>query len=206
MADDLAPAPITAPHPDVPIPPDAQRTLAEVCEQFRSAEVDVAVLESELAEAKAYRDYLARVTVPEALHHAQASSYTCLNNGAVVTVEHRLHCSIAAPMKQAVLAWIKGLGKSDLLTCTMSVAFARNEYAKARAFARAASTCLGAEQPVHVVEEWNIHAQTLKAFIGAMFFKTGRLAEIHEGVRYFNENVAVVRLPDAPPMEENPLA
>jgi hypothetical protein len=200
MADDLALVPLGG-----PTTPDLLEAAERACVALILAEAEVTNLEAALQQAKDYRDWLARVDVVDKLTHASRSSLTV--DGTEVKIEHRLHCHVLKHEHKNVLSWVKDNGRSDLCTCTMSVAFGRNEYALAREFAQKAAVVLGDERPRLVVEEWAIHPQTLKSYIGNTFYKTGRLAEIHPGVQYFNDNVAVVvgAKPSPDEDEENPL-
>ncbi len=207
MPNDLALAPPTAPHPDVPVTLQEIQIARACAAMLVEADAEVARLERELALAKQHREYVATVDVPAAFGDAQFESVV-LPDGTTVQIERRLHCSITKGEKPTVLQWLKQRHHTKILTCTVSVDFARDEYGLAQEVMADLAACLVERGKARALrEEWDVPSSTLKAFVG-QFFKAGNVAELPKGLNWFNDNVAVVVRPPAPAPapETNPLA
>jgi hypothetical protein len=231
----------TASHPDAPAHPNALDRFRHRAFDLVEAQNEVDWLTAQLKAATEYRNRLAEIEVPEASRDADRDRVVFDDGTQVqvekrlhcsIKADQKPHVllwlketaqndiitlSLTVPFKAGEIdeaRLLKDLTKmirehASVTSAEVSVEFKRSEYDSALACKKAIEQFVGPGRTVTL--EPDVHSATLKKFVGQQYFLTGRLAALHPGISYFNDNHAVVVRPEVPPnddaaeTEENPL-
>jgi hypothetical protein len=139
---------------------DILTQIAELSELLRQADADVAVLVTELQEAKEAVRRLQEEDLPELMREVGLSEIK-LADGSSIKVVDEVDCSISEDRRARAHDWLTANGFGGIIKSAITVEFGRDEHDQALAAAEKIHDVTGRDATLKEA----VHPQTLKAFV-----------------------------------------